>query len=152
FYLGDGRFDGDTAAEDFWGPKSYRRRLAISPPSLLGIATNRYDDVSVTVEVRKSPPEPDEDLGPWDHVVEASLDIPSGRVAIVGCLSYRPESSPLRRADDTVSPHISVWPGSYRVRIYSGGLGTDEEERYRIVMWPAPLDEPVVLRDWTESM
>jgi hypothetical protein len=151
FYLGDSRFDGDTAAEDFWSKESFGRRLAICPPSLLGIATNRYDYVRVTLEVSKGPPDRGEDLRVWDHVVEASLEVPSGRVAIDGCLSYQPESSPLRRADDTVSPHVSVWPGSYRVRIYSGGLGTDEEERYRIVMWPAPLDEPVVLRDWTES-
>lgn len=150
FYVGDSRFDGDTASPDFWSEEAFARRLAISPPSLLGIATNREFDLPVIVKVHKMPPEDRDDLGTWDHIVEASLEVPSGRAAIDGCLSYRPEASPLCRADDPVSPHISVWPGTYRVRICTAALGT-EEDHYRITLWPAPYGEPSVLRDWPGS-
>lgn len=150
FNLGDSRFDGDTGAPDFWSEEALDRRLAISPPSLLGVATNLYDNVAVVVKVGETPSEFNDDIDAWDHVVEASLEIPSGSVAIDGCLAYRPVDLTESPAGDEVSPKFAVRPGAYRARVYSRGLGS-EAENYRIVMWPAPYASPVVLRKWTDS-
>ncbi len=136
FYLGDSAFDGDPGALDFWSPEAYERMLAVAPPGLLGVGTARYDRVPVVVDLQAAAPS-DDDLDAWDHVVEASLEVPSGRVAIDGCLSYRPAES----------PHIEVVPGTYRARVYYGGLDTFDEDRYRIVLWPQlPYEVPRVVK------
>src|SRR5205823_4283540 len=97
------------------------------------------------------------DLSLADHVVEASLQVPTGRIAIDGCTNFRPERDPLRNPNRPpqarVSPHVSVRPGAYRVRIYYGTSDlapvvdeTPTSEHYLLVFWPAPYAEPVVLR------
>jgi hypothetical protein len=134
FYLGDATFEPDTADPDFWSADAFARKLAIAPPGLIGVATARYDEVPVVVEVTGRPPldEPQS----WDHVVEASLELPSGKLAIDGCTSYRPETS----------PHIELAPGTYRVRVYYAGQHTFDEDWYRVVVWPqAPYEPPRIL-------
>lgn len=131
FYLGDASFQADTAAPDFWSADAFARKLAISPPGLIGVGTVRYDTVPVVVEVHSTPPM--EKQGQWDHVVEASLELPSGRLVIDGCTSYRPETS----------PHIELSPGTYRVRICYAGQDTVDEDWYRVVLWPhSPYEAP----------
>jgi hypothetical protein len=103
------------------------------------IFTARNTTVPVTVEVRANQPE--DDLGDWEHVVEASLEVPSGCIKIYGVT----ESS----RDDR---HIVVEPSTYRVRVYFGGLhtvsadGLKGDDHYRAVLWPAPYRKPAVLR------
>ena len=151
FYVGDSAFDGDTAADTFWNDEAFARRLAIAPPSLIGVSTDLYGTVPVMIEVRQTAP--GDDTAGWDHVVEASLELPSGRLAIDGCLDYRPEASRYAMAEHETSPHISVSPGSYRVRVYYGNLDSIHEvttpdgvaevsdEHYRLVLWPALYGE-----------
>ena len=140
FYLGDSTFDGDTGAAEFWSPEAFARMLAVAPPGLLGVGTARYDWVPVVVDQLATAPS-DDDLDAWDHIVEASLEVPSGRVAIDGCMSYR----------SAESPHIEVAPGTYRVRVYYGGLDTHDEDHYRIVLWPLrPYNAPRVIKQRLE--
>lgn len=145
FYVGDSTFAGDTGTADFWSSEANERGLAIAAPSLLGVETHRYDWVPVVVEVEDAPPA--DDLEGWDRVVEASLEIPSGRLAIDGCLSYAPEGLPYQPDGSHVSPHIDVPPGIYLARVYWGGLDRIDEDHYRIVLWPQrPYAEPRVLK------
>jgi len=131
---------GDTADPDFWSADAFRRKLAVAPPGLIGVGTARYDDVPVVVEVVSQPPV-DEPQG-WDQVVEASLELPSGKLAIDGCLSYEP----------TTSPHIELAPGTYRVRVYYAGQNTVDEDWYRVVLWPqSPYEPPRILRQQESS-
>jgi hypothetical protein len=161
FYLGDSLFEADTE-RDFWSDEANVRYLAIDPPSFIGVGTNYYGKVSVTLDVWTE--RPGDDLEGWDRVIEASLAVPSGFIAIDGCLAYVPEwfyrqmQSAHPGSTDTVpSPHISVEPGTYRVRVHAGATGTlrtlttptgEEEvtdEHYRIVLWPAPYSDPRIL-------
>lgn len=56
--------------------------LAVAP-GVIGVGTVRNMDVPVELEVLYS--QPDDNLEEWDHVTEASLDVPSGRIIIAGC-------------------------------------------------------------------
>ena len=88
--------------------------------------------------------EPDLDLDAWDHVAEASLDLPSGRLEIHECTGGSIDV-------------LAVLAGMYRVRSYHGGLGTLSEDRfdgddhYRVVLWPAPFANLAVLKQYGDS-
>jgi hypothetical protein len=118
-------------------PEARARHLGVARGTLC-IMTARYVEVPVAVEIRASPP-PD-DFAPWDHVVEASLDVPSGCIAVHGPTDYFPEA-----------PRIPIEPGTYRARMYFGGIctvsvdGLDGEDHYRVALWPAPTEAPKVL-------
>ncbi len=161
FYLGDSLFDANTD-EGFWTDEALERKFAISYPSLIGVGTTYQGNIPVVIEVCTEEPA-DDDLAVWDRVVEGSLSIPSAAVAVGGCMEYIPEiqyrNALTQGAGDRVrrSPHIAVDPGTYRVRVYAGGIDTERitevdgelieacDEHYRIVMWPAPYRKPHVL-------
>ncbi|MGY5124292.1 hypothetical protein [Streptomyces nigrescens] len=91
---------------------------------LVGIGAGRPFDVPVTVDVRRAPPTDDDvQLQQADHVTQASLALPSGRLLI----SMQDFSDEL--------PRIRLTPGTYAVRVYSHGLhtisgdGLDGEDR-----------------------
>ena len=132
FYIHDVSFTGDTGDPSFWSPEAFARRLAISPPSLVGISTDRYDEVPVVLEITDRPP--GGEFASWDHVVEASLAIPTGRLAIRGPTSTEGDS-------------LELPPGTYRLRIFSAGLDTFDEDWYRSVLWPqAKYEQAQVVR------
>ena len=98
------------------------------------MGTARYDYVPVVLELLDGPPP-----GSFDeamHVVEADIDLPSGKLAIIGCTQLLDEVEPL---------HID--PGSYRLRVkympdgYRPSRSYDFEPgdflEYRIEMWRA---------------
>lgn len=152
FYIGDSWSEADTAAPEFWSDDAFARRLAVGD-GLLAVGTEVYGTVPVVVELFDCAPI--DDLRGWDHVVEASLDVPSGLIAIDGCLNYVPKDLP---HIGYRSPVLEVAPGVYRARIYYGNLGSlrveqthygEEEvsdEHYRVVLWPAPPADPAILR------
>jgi hypothetical protein len=131
FYLGDGDFAPVTDTADYWSDAAQARKLAVSPPGMVAVSTARYDFVPVVVEVLAEPPPLD--LTGWDHVVEASLELPSGRLAIDGCLDYDPGRS----------DYLEVAPGTYRLRILYAGQQTVDEDWYQVVLWPQSPYEPV---------
>jgi len=95
----------------------------------------------VPVEVEIHDCEPLVNLEEWDHVAEASLHLPSGNLQIHECTG-----GPV--AD------FGVEPGWYRVRSMHGGLDTiayagvdgDDDDYYRVAIWPAKPSEVVVLK------
>lgn len=146
FYLGDSAFD--HANTQLWSQEAHERRLDVVPPSFLAVGTHRFDYVPVVVEIEQVPAQ--EDLGDWQHVVEASLSLPSGRLAIDACSSYLPERWPDRLEGSDASPHISLPPGTYRVRVCYAGLDTLDEDHYHVVLWPQePYEPPRVLRAYS---
>ena len=128
FYIQDEAATGDLSR--FWDEEATARMLAIAPGTI-GIGTARNMDVPVAVEIRDQ--EPGDDLPEWDHVVEATLDVASGRIIVAGCSDYLPDAM-----------RITVPPGSYRVRVSYGALDTLSEnglngnDHYRVQLWPAP--------------
>jgi len=84
--------------------------------------------------------EPPLDLDEWDHVVEASLEVHSGRIGLEGV-----------EGPGDLQP-LEVDAGAYRVRSAAAGLDEADEmdggDRYPVQLWPSPSAEPEVLRWW----
>ena len=139
FYLQDEQSQGDLS--NSWTEKAVSDMLAVAP-GVIGVGTVRNMDVPVEVEVLDS--QPNDDFDEWDHVTEASLDVPSGHIIIAGCTDYLPDAA-----------RITVNPGTYRVRIYYGALDSVDELRldgtdhYRLALWiDANKIKPKVLKRW----
>lgn len=114
-----------------WTDEALASRLVVAPRAI-SVGTARYEVVPVEIIIAEAPPR--DEVEGWDQVVEASLDVPSGRMVVAECTEYRPNAA-----------RIDVRPGTYAVRVYYGGLSTVDEhgmegqDRYRLVFWP---DEP----------
>ncbi len=136
FYLWD-HGTSPTAPTDYTDEDLQRRIKAA--PFLVVIQPERNMDVPVQLDLRDAAP--DEPLDAWDHVAEASLELPSGQLEIHECTGGSIDIIPLP-------------PGSYRVRACFGGLGTlsedglDGEDHYRLTLWPAPLAPVAVLKQY----
>ena len=139
FYLQDEQAETDTP--DDWGEQLTTHMIAISP-GIVGIGTARNMTVPVQVEFFTTCP--DEHLMNWDHIAEASLEVPSGQIVIAGCTDYFPKAK-----------RFPVPPGCYRVRVYYSGLNTlsedglDGEDHYHVMLWPEPYQSSVVLKKWS---
>jgi len=106
-------------------------------PNVVVIQPARNVNVPVELEVQSAPPT--DDFADWDHVAEASLDLPNGELEVH------------ERTGGSVE-RFSLRPGTYRVRAYYGGLNTlsedglDGGDHYRIILWPAPSAPIAVLK------
>lgn len=100
---------------------------------LLQVGTVRNQTVPVRVQLREE--EPDEPLGGWDHVVECSLPVESGELALGSLRAEQVRLKVPRR-------------GCYRVRVCIAGLAETDggNDRYHIVLWPGQPREPKVLK------
>jgi hypothetical protein len=143
FYIQDEAVTGDLSGS--WSDEATVRLLAVAPGTI-GIGTVRNVDVPVVVEVHDQ--KPPDDSGKWDHVVEASLELMSGRAVIAGCTDYFPEAT-----------RIDVSPGCYFSRVSYGGLNTLSEDGlrgndvYRIQLWPGvPSAVSVIKRRSVETV
>jgi hypothetical protein len=135
FYLLDGATPGDTGSVEFWTDEAFDARLAVVP-GVIGISTDTYGSVPVTLELIES--EPPVNLDGWDHVAEASILLSTGRLRVLGC--------PDEPALDT-----TVVPGRYRVRASFASLRTEpdgdyEGDSYLIQMWRSNVDGRLVLK------
>ncbi len=138
FYLGDSGFDAPAKGLPFL-EKDRTRRLSGGPDhDIIHIFTSRYGTVPIAIERRDQAPA--DDLDDWDHVEDISLSVTSNGVKLIE----------LFHDDGSRDPDYAVPPGAYRVRVYmgnlDGGVYSGADDYYRIVLWPAPLDEPRVLR------
>ncbi len=124
---------------DCFTDQSVADRLVVVPYAVV-VQPERNMTVPVTVEVRDDPP--GDNFSGWDHVSEASIDAPTGRLIMTELHTW--DTEPERR--------IAVAPGTYRVRTYHAGLNTlstnglDGDDYYRLVLWPAEYREPRVLK------
>ena len=125
-----------------WTPIAVENLIAFDPDCRrgFGIGTVRNMPVPVTVDILHSAPT-DSDLSEWDQVNECSIEIISGKLIILGCTDYYPEAA-----------RILVQPGTYRARICYGNLDTLSEDglegsdHYKVILWPAPYQEPAILK------
>lgn len=123
----------DELAEPYggeaWTDEAFDRRLAIAPGAIV-VGTVRNMMVPVSIEIHDSEPESESDL--WDHIVECSIQVTSGKLVVAGCTEYFPEA---RR--------IELDLGCYRARVLYGaldsvdGTGLEGDDRYRLQLWNA---------------
>jgi hypothetical protein len=136
FYLWDKQVCPD-APTDYTDDDIARRMKAA--PNVVVIQPERNMEVPVELEVLEGPP--DAEFDGWDHVAEASLDLPSGQLEI-------------HESTGGAIDQIVLEPGTYRVRAYFGALtdlsddGLEGNDRYKIVMWPATFSPVRVLKQF----
>ena len=85
-------FDDGSVTDlgDAWTEEAVLDHLAVVKDAMaVGITVNV--NVAVTVEMLDAAPE--DDSAAFDHVVEGSLEVPSGRLVVMGCTDYEPEAA-----------------------------------------------------------
>lgn len=138
FYLQDEAADGDLS--DSWTDEAVGRMLALAPGTI-GVGTLRNVDVQAVIELYKTEPQLESDA--WDHVVEAGLDILSGKIVVAGCADYFPEAV-----------RIEVNPAHYRARLCISGLESirseweDADDCYLVQLWPSMNGEILLLKQY----
>jgi hypothetical protein len=136
FYILDSETKAQTDATDFWNDEAGQRKLAIGE-GLLGVTVAKYAEIKV--EVRFLSAEPTEDAYA-DHIVETSLNLPSGLLQVKDCTSY-----------DTIL-EINLEKGTYRIRISSFKLWTVENDKgddyYVVEIWKSGFAETKILKEW----
>jgi len=136
FYIQDEAVPDDLS--EAWTEEATDRMLATAFGTI-GIGTVRNMDVPVSLQILDR--QPDDDSSQWDHVVEASLDVVSGRIVISGCTDYLPDAE-----------GIDLPLGTYQVRVSYGGLdtlsanGLEGDDHYRVQLWPATSIEVRVVK------
>jgi len=139
FYLWDREMAREAPTD--YSDEDTKRRIKTGP-NVVVVQPVRNMNVPVELEILDAAPL--DDFAGWDHVAEASLELPSGKLQLHECTG-----GPV---DD-----IDVAPGTYRVRAYYGRLGDlslnglDGNDHYRIVLWRAPSESIRVLKQHETS-
>jgi hypothetical protein len=141
--------DEDADDELDWTTQAVTDGLAAAEQTL-GVGTEVNMDVDVTVELLDRAP--GDTTAEADHVVEASVEVPSGRLVVLGCTDYLPDAA-----------RFEVPQGFVRVRASRTNLadvrqvGEEEPgapevlEHVHLQVWPAPHSAPAVLKRWERT-
>lgn len=133
----------ETSKDDFsdiWSDEAFQRLLAVGESS---ICPGTLRNVDVEVEIRVLEQEPSIPLEQFDHVASASLSVPTGVLAVLGCTDYLPDAE-----------RIIIAPGSYQVLYLISGVSTvgahwePADDRYVLYLWPGPPRQAALLKHW----
>ncbi|MGK5547697.1 hypothetical protein ACSNOH_23600 [Streptomyces sp. URMC 127] len=140
----DDEADGDLS--DVWTEQAVADGLGVTEEALaIGTAVN----VNVAVSVHVLAAQPDDDSDDFDHVVEAGLNLASGRLVVLGCTDYFPDAA-----------RFGMPAGWIRIRASRRNLAAAVEadidsdnapettEQLRLQAWPAPCSPPQVIKRW----
>jgi hypothetical protein len=120
--------------------------LAVTEDALaIGTAVNVT--VAVSVHVLAEPPGDESD--DFDHVVEASLNLTSGRLVVLGCTDYLPDAARFdmpagwtrirgSRRNLAAAVHADI----------DSGEAPETTEQLRLQAWPAPYAQPHIIKRW----
>ncbi|MET8361586.1 HAD family phosphatase [Micromonospora sp. NPDC005171] len=139
--------DGSTTdLGDAWTDEAVANQLAVGEDALaVGTVVNVFVEVIVEVLDRS----PKDDSADFDHVVEASVHVPSGQLVVMGCTDYEPDAA-----------RVPVPAGWLRVRVAGSNLdaaqrvGIDSDndaattEQVRIQVWPDEHGDVRLLKQW----
>ncbi|MFI5613953.1 hypothetical protein [Amycolatopsis sp. NPDC051903] len=141
-------FDEGSVADlgEVWTEEAMANQLAVTGDAVaVGTVVNVF--VRVAVEVLHEAPA--DDSTAFDHVVEGSLEVRSGRLVVMGCTDFELDAA-----------RFAVPAGSLRVRVAKSNLGvasrwgidSDEDpatmEQVRVQVWPATAAPLIVLKQW----
>jgi hypothetical protein len=134
FYILDSKTKATTDTNDFWCPDADKRRLAIGE-GLLGVTIGTYGTVRSEIRILTEKPAFDTSA---DHIIEASLRLPSGILEVKDCTGYETQWT------------ISLPKTTYRIRISSYKLGSIQgdvgEDQYTIEIWKSRFANPQILK------
>lgn len=134
---------------DAWTDEAVSDGLAVTEQTLgIGTEVNMY--VDVTVETLDLPPA--QVFDGFDHVVEASIEVPSGRIAILGCTDYLPDAARFEAPKGFVRVRASRTNlANVRQPGEEGSDAPDAVEQVLLQIWPAPYTATVVIKRWTPA-
>lgn len=136
----------ETSDDDFseiWSKAALVRMLAVGDKALCP-GTLRNIDVDVQINIVEQKPVIAHN--DFDHIAEASINIPSGKLVVMGCSGYLPDA-----------PRIDVVPGVYEALFAVSGINTitDEaesaEDKYTVYLWPGQQREPELIKHWENN-
>jgi hypothetical protein len=127
-------------------PEDYRdddviRMVKVAPNV---VVVQPASDVFVSVRLEVHDGDPGCDIAGWDHVVECSLELPTGHLQVHECTGGA-----------ALDLHLA--PGTYRVRALFEGLdslsatGAAGDDRYVVVLWPGEAQPLRVLKQFPIS-
>jgi hypothetical protein len=122
FYLQDELSKGEAE----WNLNEGRDGLALAP-GLIAVGTTCERVVPVEVRILLSDPPPTTDQ--WDHLVECTIDVQSGRLVVYGCCE-----------DFETAHRINLQPGKYRARVCYGNQYSYTDDKfcsdyYVVMLW-----------------
>ena len=136
FYVLDAETKSTTDADDFWNADADNRRLAIGE-GLLGVTVAKYAEIQVEVWVLDEKTVLNEKA---DHIVEASMRLPSGILQVKNCTGYETQLE------------LPLEKDTYRIRISSFKLNTVNndvgEDYYSIEIWKSRFAKPKIIKAW----
>ncbi|MFD9411637.1 hypothetical protein ACFWBN_32080 [Streptomyces sp. NPDC059989] len=138
----DDESEGDLS--DVWTDQAVLDGLGVTDDALaIGTDVN----VTVAVSVHVLTHHPDDDNDAFDHIVEASLNLVSGRLVVLGCTDYFPDAARFVMPD-----------GWTRIRASRRNLAAaadpdcedepEDTEEIRLQAWPAPYAQPHIIKRW----
>lgn len=136
----------ETSDDDFseiWGKTALDRMLAVGDKALCP-GTLRNIDVDVQINIVEKMPVIEHN--DFDHIAEASIDIPSGKLIVMGCTGYLPDA-----------PRIEVNPGIYQALFLVSGVKSiavesePAEDIYVVYLWPGQQREPGLVKHWKRN-
>jgi hypothetical protein len=138
FYIQDATTKAATDSEIFWTTQASEDKMAVEE-GLLGISVAKYAEINVQVNVHPQQ-QTVFSLQDYEHIVEASIDVPSGVLQVLDCTGME------------VQLEINVTPGIYTVRSNSANLSTVQSnvgnDFYVIDIYPSPKKERTVLKKY----
>ncbi|MFE9797191.1 hypothetical protein ACFYRL_36390 [Streptomyces goshikiensis] len=138
--------DSDADFSDVWTQQTVEDGLGVADG---GLAIGTDVNFTVAVAVHLLADRPDDDSDDFDHVVEASLSLPSGRLVVLGCTD-----------DVDTAARFDMPSGWIRIRASRRGLAAaafpdpdcedepEDTEEIRLQAWPAPHSEPHITKRW----
>lgn len=129
----------DNFAE-IWTPAALAAQTAFGRSA---VCPGTLRNVDVPVEVIVTGSDPELNLDEVDHAVEGSIEVPTGRVVVMGCTQYFPDA-----------PRFEIEPGTYRLLAVMQGTGSIKnewdpaEDKYLVYLWPGAARQPRLLKHW----
>jgi hypothetical protein len=138
FYIQDATTKASTDSDIFWTAQASEDKMA-AEEGLLGISVAKYAEINVQVNVHQQQKNIFS-LEDYDHIVEASIDVPSGSLQILNCTGMEKQLE------------LTVAPGTYTVRSSSANLkavqGDEGNDFYVIDIYPSYKKERTVLKKY----
>jgi hypothetical protein len=138
FYIQDATAKASTDSDIFWTAHATEDKMAVEE-GLLGISVAKYAEIQVQINIHQQK-QNIFNLQDYDHIVEASIDVPSGILQILNCTGMEKQVE------------INVSPGIYTVRSSSANLKTVQgdtgDDFYMIDIYPSDKKERTVLKKY----
>jgi hypothetical protein len=133
----------ENAEDDFAAIWTDEALVAQTAFGMSAVCAGTLRNVEVPVEIVVAEADPRISLEVVDHAVEGSIEVPSGRLVVMGCTDYF--------ADAT---RLEVQPGTYQVLAVMTGIESIKTEwepandKYIVYLWPGPARPSKLLKHW----